>query len=94
MILVIDRRRHLRNTLRLWIVVLVANLLGALLLALLAVDSGALEPSTVHALVGLGRQATAGSFRHIFWAGVAGGWIIALMAWLVTATRFTIAQMC
>src|SRR5947209_6037401 len=75
-ILVLDRRRHLRNTGRLWAVVFGANVIGALLFALLAVTSGALDPSIVRALAGLGHKAVAGSFGHLFWSGVAGGWII------------------
>src|SRR5207248_9653754 len=27
-----------------------------------------------------------------FWSAVLGGWIIALMAWMVTASRWTMAQ--
>jgi formate-nitrite transporter family protein len=91
-ILVLDRRRHLRNTGRLWAVVLVANIAGALLFALLAVASGALDAPITDALSTLGRKAAAGSFSALFWGGVAGGWIIALVAWLVSAARFTIAQ--
>lgn len=44
------------------------------------------------ALGRLDTKTVQGSFVHLFWAGVAGGWIIALMAWLVTASRFTIGQ--
>lgn len=91
-ILVLDRRRHLRNTLRLWAVVFCANVLGALLFAVLMIKTGALEPRFAGALAELGQTAVRGSFSRLFWAGVAGGWIIALMAWLVTASRFTIAQ--
>lgn len=91
-ILVLDRRRHLRNTARLWLVVLASNIVGALLFALLMVATGTLDQGVRLALEHLGSQAVQGSWTHIFWAGVAGGWIIALVAWVVTASRFTIAQ--
>jgi len=91
-ILVLDRRRHLRNTGRLWGVVFASNIIGALLFAVLAASSGALEPPIASALATLGQRAATGSFGHLFWGGVAGGWIIALVAWLVSASRFTIAQ--
>ena len=91
-VLVLDRRRHLRNTLRLWAVVFVANVLGALLFAVLAVKTSGLHPDVRAALTHLGTQTTAGSFGGLFWAGVLGGWIIALMAWLVSAARFTMGQ--
>ncbi len=91
-ILVLDRRRHLRNTLRLWAVVFSANVVGALLFAALMIKCGAVSPEIARALSRLGMQTVQGGVGHLFWAGVAGGWIIALMAWLVTASRFTIGQ--
>lgn len=91
-ILVLDRRRHLRNTARLWLVVLGTNIAGALVFALLMVVTPTLDQGTRAALEHLGRDAVQGSWGHVFWAGVAGGWIIALVAWVVTASRFTIAQ--
>ena len=83
-VLVLDRRRHLGNTLRLWAVVFTANVLGALLFAALMIKAGAVPPEVATALTSLGSNTVQGGFIHLFWAGVAGGWIIALMAWLVT----------
>lgn len=91
-VLVLDRRRHVGNTLRLWAVVFIANVVGALLFAVLMIKAGAVSPDVAGALSRLGTKTVQGSFVHLFWAGVAGGWIIALMAWLVTASRFTIGQ--
>ena len=91
-VLVLDRRRHLGNTLRLWTVVFIANVVGALLFAVLVIKTGAVSPEVAGALSQLGTKTVQGSFGHLFWAGVAGGWIIALMAWLVTASRFTMGQ--
>jgi formate/nitrite transporter FocA (FNT family) len=90
--LVLARRRHLRNTARLWGVVLATNVVGALAFATLMVSTSALEPTIRTALEHLGTLAAQGSWAHLFWAGVAGGWIIALVAWIVSASRFTIAQ--
>jgi formate/nitrite transporter FocA (FNT family) len=91
-LLVLDRRRHVGNMLRLWVVVFVANVIGTLLFAVLATKTPALSEEIRDALVTLGRQTTAGGFGHTFWAGVFGGWIIALMAWLVSAARDTLGQ--
>jgi formate/nitrite transporter FocA (FNT family) len=91
-IVVLDRRRHVRNTLRLWALVFSANVVGALLFAVLVMETPSLPPGLRHALADLGEQTASGGFAHIFWAGVVGGWIIALMAWLVSAGRFTIGQ--
>jgi formate-nitrite transporter family protein len=34
-----------------------------------------------------------GTPAHFFWSGVIGGWIIALVAWVVTASQWTIGQL-
>ncbi|MGC2323057.1 MAG: formate/nitrite transporter family protein [Terriglobales bacterium] len=91
-VLVLDERKHLLNTLRLWGTVLSANVLCALGFAVLAVLSGALRPESVKALVTVGLMSAQGSFGHLFWAGVIGGWLIALVAWMVTASHYTIGQ--
>lgn len=92
-ILVLDQKRHVWKTLRLWAVVFAANVFGALLFAALMTQTPALSPGIAGSLVQLGEHVVAGSFSEIFWAGVAGGWIIALMAWLVTASRFIMGQL-
>jgi formate/nitrite transporter FocA (FNT family) len=91
-VVVLETQRHLLNTLRLWGTVFVANVLGALLFAALAVKSPALDPALRDALATLGEHTVGGSFGAIFWSGVMGGWIIALMAWLVSAARFSLGQ--
>lgn len=92
-ILVLDRGRHVFNMLRLWAVVYAFNVLGTLLFAAFAVETPALPPGIVQSLAELGAHTALRGFWQIFWSGVAGGWIIALMAWLVTASRFTIGQL-
>jgi formate/nitrite transporter FocA (FNT family) len=37
-------------------------------------------------------DSAAGGIGHIFWTGVIGGWMIALVAWMVTASHWTIGQ--
>jgi formate/nitrite transporter FocA (FNT family) len=92
-ILVLDRGRHLLNMLRLWAVVFAANVVGTLLFAVFVTQAPVLSPPVTHTLAELGAHSALGGFGHIFWSGVAGGWIIALMAWLVTASRFTLGQL-
>lgn len=92
-ILVLDRGRHVLNMLRLWTVVFCANIAGTLLFAVFATRTPALSPAVSHTLAELGAHSALGSFGHVFWSGVAGGWIIALMAWLVTASRHTFGQL-
>ncbi|MGH9512368.1 MAG: formate/nitrite transporter family protein [Terriglobales bacterium] len=92
-ILVLDEHRYFFQTLRLWGVVFSCNILGAFLFALLAVKTSALSPDILFQLVHLGIQAANGSAGHLFWSAVVGGWLIALVAWVVTASHWTIGQL-
>lgn len=90
--LVLSERRHLANTARLWSVVFVSNVLGAIAFAGLAIGSDALTADAHNALIQLGTAAVQRTGSQIFWSAVIGGWIIALVAWLVTASHWTIGQ--
>jgi formate/nitrite transporter FocA (FNT family) len=91
-IVVLDERKQILNTLRLWAVIFLANVVGAFLFALLAAKSSALSPEIREHLLGLGAKAVQYPFAHIFWSGIVGGWLIALVAWIVTASHWSIAQ--
>jgi formate/nitrite transporter FocA (FNT family) len=90
--LVLDQRRYLARTARLWVVVLAANLLGTLMFALLATRTPAVTPAVRRELAALGVEAATQSFGTVFWTAVIGGWLIALVAWLVTASTDTVGQ--
>ena len=92
-VLVLDERRNLLKMLRLWIVVFVANIAGAWIFAVLMAKSSALRPEILAQLVKLGVMASSASQSHFFWSGVVGGWLIALVAWTVTASHWTIGQL-
>ncbi len=92
-VLVLDERRHLLKMLRLWAVVFAANIVGAWIFAVLVSKSSALQSGTLDQLAKLGIAGVSGSFAHIFWSGVVGGWLIALVAWTVTASHWTIGQL-
>jgi len=44
------------------------------------------------ALINLGLAAIGNSIGFVFWSGVIGGWLIALVAWMVSASHWTISQ--
>lgn len=90
--LVLSEHRHVIDTLRLWAVVFTFNVLGAIGFAALAIRTDALTPEIHTQLIRLGTQAMQPGFAHIFWSAVIGGWLIALVAWLVTASHWTIGQ--
>lgn len=90
--LVLSERRHVLDTARLWSVVFTSNVLGAIAFAALVIRTDALRPDISARLVELGMAFVQLSGSQIFWSGVIGGWIIALVAWMVTASHWTIGQ--
>lgn len=85
-ILPLLKRRNistLLNVLRLWGVVLVANLLGALAVGSALADTQALDLSTRQAFLDIGHEAMAHGFGVVLWRGVFAGWLLALMVWLL-----------
>src|SRR5947209_15336736 len=85
--LVLAEKKHVWNTLRLWGLVLPANVLGALAFAALATRTTALKPDALHSLVELGLENAHKPGWTIFWSGVVAGWIIATAAWLVSGSH-------
>jgi formate/nitrite transporter FocA (FNT family) len=85
--LVLAEKRHLWKTIKLWGIVLAANVIGAAVFALLASYTGALTPDVVGALSWLGTEAVQRPAATVFWSGVVGGWIIATVAWLVSGSH-------
>ena len=87
-----DKPRRVVNMLRLWFVVLVSNLLGALIAAAAisytrVLDAGAFE-MLLHEVVGkMDDNAVSTTLYALY-----GGWVVALMAWLVAASRDTIGK--
>ncbi len=91
-VLILDERRYVFETLRLWGTVFTSNVFGAFF-SLLAIKTTALTPRFGGELVNLGVNASSGTFGHFFWSGIFGGWLIALVAWMVTASHWTIGQL-
>lgn len=85
--LILAERRHFLSTAKLWAIVFPANVAGAFVFALLAARTTALAPAQLHMLVEMGSQAASPGMGHIFWSGVVGGWIIAMVAWLVSGSH-------
>lgn len=71
------------NVLRLWVIVLVANLIGAVLISLVAAHTNVFEPEVRGAIAELGRKAMELEFGTIILRGVFAGWLIALIVWLL-----------
>ncbi|HEU4708681.1 MAG TPA: formate/nitrite transporter family protein [Methylophilaceae bacterium] len=71
------------NVMRLWIIVFIANLVGASIVAWTAMHTPLFEQPVRDEFIALGQQAMAHSFGIILLKGVFAGWLIALMVWLL-----------
>jgi formate-nitrite transporter family protein len=90
---VLGGRASVGALLRLWVIVYVANLIGATAFAALAVlvgpALGVIEPP---AFGEIAHRLLDHSGRDIFLSAVLAGWLMGLLSWLVAAGRDTISQ--
>jgi formate/nitrite transporter FocA (FNT family) len=85
-LLVSPSRARLRQVARVWGVVLLANLLGALLFAAVLATPGLFSGPQRQAMAEIGARALAATPGVVALRGVFGGWLIALMVWLLPAS--------
>lgn len=85
-------RRTFGRLLRLWMIVLVGNLIGAAIFAALAARTPLLDDPMQRAMLDVAKFGTNGGFALVIYRAIFGGWLIALMAWLVSSTRATGTQ--
>lgn len=71
------------NVLRLWIIVLIANLIGAFVVAIVVAQTKAFEPEIQSAFAEIGHKALEPGFGTVLLRGIFAGWLIALMVWLL-----------
>jgi formate/nitrite transporter FocA (FNT family) len=80
-------RGTLLQVLRLWTIVLIANLAGAHVVAWVCGNTPAFSSDVQRAFAELARQAADVTFGAAVLRGVIAGWIIALMVWMLAAMR-------
>jgi formate/nitrite transporter FocA (FNT family) len=80
-------RQTLYHVGRLWLVVLITNLAGAIIFAWAAAATSAFSGEAHAAFLELGRSATQWSFGTALVKGIFAGWLIALMVWLLPAAE-------
>ncbi len=85
-LLVRPSRERLLQVARVWGVVLAANVLGALLFAVALRPEGLLTPEQHRTMAEIGAHALAPGPAMLLVRGVFGGWLIALMVWLLPAS--------
>jgi len=82
----------LRKVLRLWAIVLPANVIGAAVFGFVVARTNLVEPSVRASLFSVSERSISGGFLLVFYKAIWAGWLVALMAWLVASTKDTIAQ--
>jgi formate-nitrite transporter family protein len=85
--------RTLRQLLRMWGLLIVGNLVGALIIAWLIGGTTMIDPALHPTMQNVAAQSTDGGFGEVFYKAIFGGWLIALLAWLLASTIDTIAQL-
>ncbi|MGA9867924.1 MAG: formate/nitrite transporter family protein [Acetobacteraceae bacterium] len=79
--------RAVGSTLRLWGIVLGANLLGTAAFAALIRPAGLFEPEMHQALLDVARASVSGDFWPTLLKAILAGWLIALIVWLLPNAR-------
>lgn len=86
-----DRETFLK-LLRMWGLLLLGNLVGALIFGTALAKTTMVNTSLHPALIQVAEEATSGGLGQVMYAGVFAGWLIALLTWLLASTRSTGAQ--
>ncbi len=89
---VMVRRNLLRNMLRMWSVVFISNILGTATFAASIFYGHILSPSALAILLEYVSTRMEYGFLTMTIKGVFGGWLVALVAWMIAASRDTISQ--
>ena len=72
---------------KLWGIVFIGNVIGALVFASLIGWTDSFEPKTHTAFTAIAEDALRGGFPAIFAKGIFAGWLIALMVWMLPAAK-------
>lgn len=76
-------RKTIVNVARLWATVLLANLAGAFLFALVLAKTEVVDAEVFHSMTTLGAESLNRTFAVVVLRGIFAGWLIALMVWLL-----------
>lgn len=90
--LVLTRIASIPRLLRIWGVVLAANVLGTGLCAYVLATTGVFSPEMAEVAYGLGEHFLEMPWADLFWKGVFAGWLVAGMVWLNYAARSMTAR--
>ncbi|MBV9385460.1 MAG: formate/nitrite transporter family protein [Chroococcidiopsidaceae cyanobacterium CP_BM_ER_R8_30] len=78
---------NLKRLLRLWLVVLVTNLIGGFVIAWVLGHTKVFQPEVQHAFAEISLKSLEGGFGIHFLRAIFAGWLIALMVWLLPGAK-------
>jgi formate-nitrite transporter family protein len=85
-------RETFRKLLRMWGLLLIGNLIGAVIFGWVLARTPVIDESLRPSLMKIATEVSSGGFGHVLYAGIFAGWLIALLSWVLAATHETIAQ--
>lgn len=91
--LVLTRIASIPALLQNWGVVLLANIIGAILLAAVLAFTPIMADEALAEAIAIGEHALEASWDALFFKGVVAGWLVASMVWLVHAARDTMSRL-
>ena len=77
---------------RMWVLLLIGNMVGAIIFAWTLARTGMVETSLHGHLLQIAQQTTEDGFGTVLYAGVFAGWLIALLSWLLASTQSSATQ--
>jgi formate/nitrite transporter FocA (FNT family) len=78
-----DRDRGVADVARVWVIILAANLVGVAVFALVAARTSLFSPDVAAAFSEIGDRAMSERFATVLLRGIAAGFLIATMVWLL-----------
>ncbi|MEO8997337.1 MAG: formate/nitrite transporter family protein, partial [Nitrosospira sp.] len=75
------------RTIRLWVIVLLANLIGTFIFAALLTVPDVFRPEVIQAFAELATETTTADFLSTLLRALFAGWLIALMVWLLPSAQ-------
>lgn len=91
--LVLTRLASLPLLLRLWVIVLVANVIGAAIGSLILANTHVLSQDALNMALGFVSHGVELGWWDIFFRALFAGWLVAGVVWLSTAARDTISRL-
>ena len=90
---VLSRKRKVKHLIKIWAIVILGNLMGGWLIAVVMVWIGPkLEIFDLETVLKIGLHVSDHSPWLIFVSAILAGWLMALLSWLLTSTKDTISK--